>query len=147
MTTATFAEPATPTAIRACEWVIGLNAAVSVALMAAPRLVRTPFDAAFFETPWPAALAAEPAQRAIDFYVVILGGVALGWMVALMGLVRSGVARGSVEAWRYAVAAVVLWFATDSAASIAVGNGVNVWLNVAFAAPLLGTLLWARPAR
>lgn len=149
MTTATLpAAGAAPSSvrIRVCEWVIGVNGALAVALLIAPRLVRAPLDAAFFGQPLPPGFAAEPARSAADIYAVIASGITLGWMVALFGLVRVGVARGDRTAWAWALGAVVAWFVADSAASVAVGYAVNVPLNVAFAAPFVAALVWARPA-
>ena len=131
--------------VRVLEGVIALNGALAAALLLAPRTVRAPLDYAFFGYPIAPDFAGETARSAADIYAVIASGITLGWMIALFGLVRTGVARGDRTAWTFAFAAVLLWFAGDSAASIAVGYPVNALLNVGFALPLVGALLWARP--
>ena len=149
MSTVALERPANlrPLPVRACEWVTALNGVLAVALLAAPRAVRAPLDFAFFGYPLPADFAAEPARASADIYAVIASGITLGWMVALFGLVRTGISRGDEIAWRYALGAVLAWFVCDSAASIAAGFPINVLLNVGLALPLVATIVWARPAR
>ena len=72
----------------------------------------------------------------------VLGGVMVGWGVALVPLVYYPFRRGERWAWGAIAASMLCWFVFDTGASAAHGVMANVILNcvflVAFGVPLVG---------
>ncbi len=83
----------------------------------------------------------DPASRLLS---AIMGGLLLGWG-ALLWCLSLWVYDAAPEGTRKAtVLSLVLWFALDSAGSIASGHGTNALFNIAILAAAVGPL-W-RPA-
>lgn len=86
-----------------------------------------PFDTSLFDAP------------AFRFAVALLGAVTLGWGSTVLAVVRAG--RQDAALWRAVTAAVVIWYAVDSAASIATGFALNAVSNTLFLAAFVVALL------
>lgn len=82
-----------------------------------------PFDQALFDAP------------AFRFAVALLGAVTLGWGLTMLAVVRAGAAEAS--RWRAVTAAVLIWYAVDSIASVASGFALNAVSNTLFLAAFL----------
>jgi hypothetical protein len=86
----------------------------------------------------------------------VLGGVLIGWGVALLGILAGPFRRGSRDAWLTVAISIGAWFIPDTGYSLWSGFWRNAALNLAlgalFAIPLAGTHSWfgkeqARPAK
>ncbi|MEE2692656.1 MAG: hypothetical protein VX640_14065 [Pseudomonadota bacterium] len=74
------------------------------------------------------------------------GGLLAGYAVAILTIIAPAIERGDQGVRRGAVAAILVWFAVDSAGSIASGVGSNAVFNVLFAAMYLFPLVAMKPA-
>ncbi len=79
---------------------------------------------------WPLD-GASPYGEEVRFTAALLGAVMIGWVIALFGLIGSAEAIGA-PAWRMVTASVVVWYAIDSAISVASGWPVNALSNTGF---------------
>lgn len=70
----------------------------------------------------------------------VCGGVLAGWGALMYWLAAGPIAAGDQSARRAFLASVLIWFATDSAGSLAAGWPGNVALNVIFLIALVGPL-------
>lgn len=87
------------------------------------------------------------ARDYIRFIYVVLGAVMIGWMVALLAIVRGPLAAGEPWGWYAVAGSLGTWFVIDTTFSLALGYPENAVLN-AVVAGLAGIGLWAtRPAR
>lgn len=75
-------------------------------------------------------------DAALRFALGLTGAVTIGWGATLLALVGAGERLGAV-AWRKVAGAVALWFAVDSALSVANGFAPNVASNLVFLAGFL----------
>ncbi|MBL8590325.1 MAG: hypothetical protein JNK46_17455, partial [Methylobacteriaceae bacterium] len=88
------------------------------------------------------------------FTLGVLGGVAIGWGVAMLIVFREAARLGAAAAaplLRGVALSVIVWFVIDSALSVATGYGLNVVPNLVLLAGLIvplwraGLLGAARP--
>ncbi|MCU0911036.1 MAG: hypothetical protein MUE98_06745 [Rhodobacteraceae bacterium] len=94
---------------------------------------------------WPPDGAQVMAAAETRVFAAISGGVLAGWGWALWLLAGEGMARMPDLTRRIWTGSVLVWFALDSAGSLAAGAPVNVLGNLGFLALLLGPL--AGPGR
>ena len=92
---------------------------------------------------WPLDGAQSVAAPETQLVAAILGGLLAGWGATLLLVLRHGVKEQGAEgwAWRAAMTGLLVWFAVDSAGSVAAGAWANVIGNLGFLA-LLGVPLW-----
>lgn len=76
-------------------------------------------------------LGAEAVRYAAMTHAVI-GGVMVGWGVALFLITRTWLARGSRTAWQIVTASLLAWFVPDTSYSLLSGYWQNAVLNSAF---------------
>lgn len=95
---------------------------------------------------WPFDGGQTLATPEVRVYAAIAGGVLAGWGWALWLLAGEGMARVPDLTRRIWVGSVLVWFAIDSAGSLAAGVPLNVAGNLAFLALLLGPVLRRAPA-
>jgi hypothetical protein len=69
------------------------------------------------------------------FSIAVLGAVTIGWGITILALIREAAPGG--PGWRGLTAAIVGWYAIDSALSVATGFPVNALLNTGFLASFL----------
>ncbi|MDF1792991.1 MAG: hypothetical protein P1U88_13825 [Thalassobaculaceae bacterium] len=85
---------------------------------------------------WEGGLFDAPGMR---FAVGVMGAILLGWGVTMLVLVRTPGLPGAL--WRGVTAAMVLWFAVDSALSMVTGYPINAAINAVFLATYLVPLV------
>lgn len=84
-----------------------------------------------------------PGETAFDptlrFALAVMGGVSFGWAATMMAvmLIAFRMGEGARPLWSALTLGVVVWFATDSALSVATGFGLNVVPNVLLLATYL----------
>lgn len=85
----------------------------------------------------------QEAASYISLAHAVLGGVMVGWGVALILVVRMLFAAGHRAGWNIVALSVAAWFVPDTAYSLASGYWQNAVLNLAFVAlfavPLIAT--------
>lgn len=112
-------------------------------LVVAPELSRIGFSALAFGDTRRIGSFGPAAVRYISLAHAVLGGVMMGWGVALVLLVRGPFASGDRIGWRIIALSVLAWFVPDTAYSLRSGFWQNAVLNlvflVLFAVPLLAT--------
>jgi len=77
----------------------------------------------------------------------VCGGMLVGWGSLMYSLASGPIARGDRDTRRAFATSVLIWFATDSAGSLAAGWPGNVVLNIIFLIALLGPLAALRQVR
>lgn len=129
-----------------CWATMGIGALFAAA--AVPALeggVRLFYDTVY----WPID-GASPYGPDVQLTAALLGAVMIGWAIAILGLVSVAETVG-VQAWRTLTLSVVVWYAIDSAISIALGAPLNALSNtiflVTFLAPILGGGVLGSPQR
>lgn len=115
----------------------------SAGLILFPGLTQPGFNIIAFGHPrYPPGFT--PAATAyIAFVYTVLGAVMIGWMLAILALIRIPFARGEAWAWWAIAISMAGWLTIDSLMSFALGFPGNVILNtsfaLAFAIPLAAT--------
>ncbi len=77
----------------------------------------------------------------VAFVFRVLGAVIVGWMVALVGVVSGPLRRRESWAWWAVAGSMTVWFALDTAMSVAVGEYEHAAFNAAFLVPVMLPLL------
>lgn len=133
--------------LAACIGVI----AFGLVLVLAPGLARQGFAWLLYAAPGRIDAFGADAVRYIGLAHAVIGGVMVGWGVALFQVVRLLLARGERAGWQLVAASLAAWFVPDTAYSLWSGHWPNAVLNAGFlllfALPLWGTrgVLRARP--
>ena len=120
----------------------------SAAMLMLPSPTQLLFNlVAFGSTAYPQEVPAA-ARPYIIFVYRVLGAVMIGWMLAILAIVRLPFRRAEPWAWWAVTLSVGGWFSIDSVASLLSGYPGNALLNlgfgIAFAIPLLATRPIAR---
>lgn len=91
---------------------------------------------------WPLDGAESASAPETRLAAGIAGGLLAGWGWTLLAVLRRSIAQEGAEgwAWRAVLGGLLIWFALDSAASLAAGAAANVVGNLVFLA-LLGVPL------
>jgi len=87
-------------------------------------------------------------EAALDYQrwaMALSGALTVAWMTTLLFVLRHPFARGERWAWTAVVSSMCVWFVLDSVASVALGFGENVILNVLMVVPGLPALWATRP--
>jgi hypothetical protein len=81
-----------------------------------------------------------PYGEEVRLTAALLGAVMIGWGIAIFGLIDAAESVG-VQTWRTLTLSVVVWYAIDSAISIALGAPVNALSNTGFLVTFLAPIL------
>lgn len=121
---------------------IGVTA-FGLALVVAPDLALQGFSLLIYSDADRIASFGQEAARYISLAHAVLGGVMVGWGVALIIVVRTLFAVGHRAGWNIVALSATTWFVPDTAYSLASGYWQNALLNLAFlvlfAVPLIAT--------
>lgn len=76
------------------------------------------------------------------FALAVLGAVTIGWSLTLYAAIDAAARLGPMGApvWRMILGSGMVWFAVDSALSVATGFGLNLIPNTLFVAGLVAPL-------
>ena len=128
---------------RALALVIALVLLFSAGMVLRPVETQWLFNLVAFGTTTYPDTVPESARPYIVFVYRVLGAVMIGWMLALLAIVRGPFARGEPWAWWAVALSAGGWFAIDTTASLASGYPGNAVLNLGFglgfAVPLIAT--------
>jgi hypothetical protein len=117
--------------------------AFGLVLVVAPGLALRGFSLLVYVDPDRIASFGPEAARHVSLVHAVLGGVMVGWGMALALLVREFFAAGHRAGWNVVAWSVGAWFIPDTAYSLASGYWQNAALNVVFvvlfAVPLAAT--------
>jgi hypothetical protein len=80
--------------------------------------------------------------RYVSLAHAIIGGVMVGWGIALLLVTRELIAKGSRLGWNLIAISLGAWFIPDTTYSLLSGYWQNAVLNIVFLA-LFATPLWA----
>jgi hypothetical protein len=127
-------------------WLLTVSVGVvlfGLTLVVAPELARTGFSALVFGDTGRIGSFDPIAVRYISLAHAVIGGVMVGWGVALVLVVRGPFAAADPIGWRIIALSVLAWFVPDTAYSLWSGFWQNAVLNLVFlmlfAVPLLAT--------
>ncbi len=126
------------------QWQLAICIGVVVfglVLVVAPAFARLGFSWMIYGDPSHIDAFGNEAARYVSLTHAVIGGVMVGWGLALFAISRSWLARGDAMAWRIVAMRVAAWYVPDTSYSLASGFWPNAVLNTVFAA-LLALPLW-----
>lgn len=127
------------------RWLLAASLLVVVfglALVLAPGFTRQGFSLLVYGSAARLdAFGPEPA-RYVSLTHAVIGGVMVGWGVALLYTTWALLRRGAREGWALIALSLGAWFVPDTAYSLVSGFWQNALLNTAFLA-LFALPLWA----
>ena len=128
------------------NWLLAVSVGVVVfglVLVLIPSLARQGFSLLVYASPERIDAFGEEPVRYISLAHAVLGGLMVGWGVALFYVTKTLLARGSRIAWNLIALSVLAWFIPDTSYSLLSGYWQNALLNtvflVLFVVPLLAT--------
>jgi hypothetical protein len=124
------------------NWLLAVTLGVmafGLVLVLAPELTREGFSLLVYADTERIATFGADAVAYISLVHAVLGGVMVGWGVALLFVVRGLFARGALEGWQIVAISVAAWFVPDTAFSLWSGFWLNALFIVLFAVPLAAT--------
>ena len=124
------------TAVSVCVIAFGLF------LVLAPSLARQGFSLLVYAAPTQIDAFGDEQVRYISLAHAVIGGVMVGWGVAMLYATRALLAKGQREGWHVIAFSVAAWYVPDTAYSIYSGFWQNAVLNTAFIL-LFAVPLWA----
>ncbi len=127
------------------NWLLAVAAGVVVfglVLVVAPSIAREGFSLLVYASADRIDSFDQEAVRYIALSHAVIGGVMVGWGVALFYVIKSLFARGERIAWNLVALSVGAWFVPDTSYSLLAGYWQNAMLNTAFLA-LFALPLWA----
>lgn len=117
------------------NWLLAVSAGVvafGIVLIIAPPVARQGFSLLVYSSAGGIdAFGTEPV-RYISLSHAVIGGVMIGWGVALLYATRTLIAEGSRHGWNIVALSVAAWFVPDTAYSLFSGFWQNAVLNTAF---------------
>ncbi len=120
---------------------------LSIGMAVPPYLGISYFNFLMYGAPsFPADISAE-GIRYLTFAYSLIGCITIGWMVVMIYLANGPIRRGDDAAWKAATLSMVIWFVTDSTASVALGYWQNAVSNVSLAVFFAVPLFMLRPGR
>lgn len=126
-------------------WLLAASLGVSafgLVLVVAPSFARQGFSLMVYgSTAAIDGFGAEPV-RYVSLVHAVLGGVMVGWGLALFHAVRSFAVERPRATWQLVAGSLLAWFVPDTAYSLAAGFWQNAVLNAGFAV-LFAVPLWA----
>lgn len=108
-------------------------AAFGLVLVGAPTLARRGFSLLVYFDPLRIEGFGPEATRYVDLSTAVIGGVMVGWGVALAAVSRRLVSRGSRFGWNVVAGSLAAWFVPDTLYSLWSGFWPNAVLNLSFA--------------
>ena len=127
------------------NWLLAVAAGVIVfglVLVVAPSIAREGFSLLVYASADRIDSFGQEPVRYIALSHAVIGGVMVGWGVALFYVTKSLFARGERIAWNLVALSVGAWFVPDTSYSLLAGYWQNAMLNTAFLA-LFALPLWA----
>lgn len=127
------------------NWLTVVSAGViafGLLLVLAPGLVRQGFSLLVYAAPTSIDSFGDEQVRYVSLAHAVIGGVMVGWGVAMLYVVRSLLAKGWSEGWYVITMSVAAWYIPDTAYSILSGFWQNAILNTVFLL-LFSAPLWA----
>jgi hypothetical protein len=125
------------------NWLLAVSASVvgfGLLLVLSPSLVRQGFSLLVYGSPGQIDDFGPEPVRYISLTHAVIGGVMVGWGVALFYVTRVLLARGSRIAWNLIALSLSAWFVPDTSYSVLSGYWQNAVLNslflLSFALPL-----------
>ncbi len=127
-------------------WLLVASAGVvlfGLALVLAPDVALQGFSLLVYSDSQRIATYGQEAVRYASLVHAVIGGVMVGWGVALVLVVRGPFASGARIGWQVVAVSLVSWFVPDTTYSLWSGFWQNAVLNLAFflvfAVPLVAT--------
>lgn len=117
-------------------WLVLASLGVAVfglVLVLAPALARRGFSLLVYLDPQRVDGFGPEAVRYVELSHAVIGGVMIGWGVALAALSARLVSRGSRFDWNLVAGSLLAWFVPDTLFSIWSGFWQNAVLNLTFA--------------
>jgi hypothetical protein len=111
-------------------------------LVLAPSISRQGFSLLVYASAAHIDTFGQEQVRYISLAHAVIGGVMVGWGVAIFYVTKSLLARGERIAWNLIALSVGAWFVPDTLYSLISGYWQNAVLNTAFLA-LFALPLWA----
>jgi hypothetical protein len=127
------------------RWLTAVSVGVitfGLALVLAPGAARQGFSLLVYAAPTVIDAFGDEQIRYISLAHAVIGGVMVGWGVAMLYVVRSLLAKGWREGWYFLALSVAAWYVPDTAYSILSGFWQNAALNSVFLL-LFFVPLWA----
>ena len=127
------------------NWLLAVAAGVvafGLVLVLAPSLARQGFSLLVYASADRIDSFGEEQVRYISLSHAVIGGVMVGWGVALFYVTKALLARGEPIAWNLVALSVGAWFVPDTLYSLLSGYWQNALLNTAFLT-LFALPLWA----
>ena len=127
------------------NWLLAVAAGVvafGLVLVLAPSIARQGFSLLVYASAGHIDSFGQEPVRYISLAHAVIGGVMVGWGVALFYVTKSLLARGERIAWNLVALSVGAWFVPDTSYSLLSGYWQNAMLNTAFLA-LFALPLWA----
>ena len=113
-----------------------------LALVAAPEFARQGFSLLVYSSARTIDAFGQEPVRYISLTHAVIGGVMVGWGVALLYVVKSLLSKGSRIGWNLVALSVAAWFVPDTGYSLWSGFWQNALLNTVFFS-LFALPLWA----
>jgi hypothetical protein len=130
------------------NWLLAVAAGVvafGLLLVLAPSLARHAFSVLVYASVDRIDSFGPEPVRYISLSHAVIGGVMVGWGVALFYVTKSLFARGDRVAWNLVALSVGAWFVPDTSYSLLAGFWQNAVLNTIFLV-LFAVPLWATRA-
>ena len=127
------------------NWLLVVAAGVvafGLALVLAPSVSRQGFSLLVYASSTYIDTFGHEKVRYISLAHAVIGGVMVGWGVAIFYVTKSLLARGERIAWNLVALSVGAWFIPDTLYSLISGYWQNAVLNTVFLA-LFALPLWA----
>lgn len=127
------------------NWLAAVSSGViafGLLLVLAPGLARQGFSLLVYAEPTLIDSFGDEQVRYVSLAHAVIGGVMVGWGVAMLYVVRSLLAKGQGEGWYIITMSIAAWYIPDTAYSILSGFWQNAVLNTVFLSLFL-VPLWA----
>lgn len=127
------------------NWLLVVSAAVALfglALVVAPAAAQQGFSLLVYSSTQHMDTFGQEALRYIRLAHAVIGGVLIGWGLAMFYVTKTFLARGESAAWNILALSLGAWFVPDSIYSVVSGYWQNALLNTGFLA-LFALPLWA----
>lgn len=127
------------------NWLLVVAAGIvafGLVLVMAPSISRQGFSLLVYASAAHIDTFGQEQVRYISLVHAVIGGVMVGWGVAIFYVTKSLLARGERNAWYLVALSIGAWFVPDTLYSLISGYWQNAVLNTVFLA-LFALPLWA----
>lgn len=127
------------------RWLLVVSTGVilfGLVLVAVPAMARQGFSLLVYFSASRLDTFGTEQVRYVSLAHAIIGGVMVGWGIALLLVTRELIAKGSRLGWNLIAISLGAWFIPDTTYSLLSGYWQNAVLNIVFLA-LFATPLWA----